>query len=699
MAERGVPWFLKASGAALLALGLVLLSAPAFAKGLVPFQKIDVVECGYTQPDGSIRVVEVRMSGAVFNGQVRDGGSVGFNILLKESVDEIQIREYIDGAYQGIVEKIPDAKKGIRYPCVVYPTGVGRTYELDIVALWKGGGEMCTFNFTTVASDFGIVEISTSGGGETNPPAGIYKYGKGNTITIEAIPYSGYAFSGWEAFRDWGGGIVSKMPFSNPVNLTVDGDYRIRATFFNPSCPPQWTLTVSVNPPDSGFVSLSPPGGTYANGTQVTLTATPASGWRFKSWSGSVDTTSNPVTITMYGNRGAIANFEYLGAPSPPSPTPPSQYTLSVSINPPGSGSVFVSPSGGVYDAGTQVTLVATPDVGWRFVSWSGSVNTTENPVTIAMDGNKSVVANFEYSPPPLPQYTLSVSINPPGSGSVSLSPSGGTYTAGAQVTLTANPASGYRFKSWSGSISATSNPVTVAMDGDKQVTANFEYASAPSCTFYINGREVNPTTSLFLDTSTWRFLLKADRELSGATVTISGAATAAIYLSPEYGIPTQLGGVWSTAKEGRYTVTCTAYYPGGEITVASVEITYGQVTAPPRYTALVLDVVGKGSVSVTEPCGKTEVPEHSIVRVQAFPAPGWRFKAWGGDVAGRGREPYLSFMASGSSMTIVAEFEREVGMEEVAWSFVRSHFPWMLVALGVAMLIGGEFLERRRGW
>jgi hypothetical protein len=55
--------------------------------------------------------------------------------------------------------------------------------------------------------------------------------------------------------------------------------------------------------------------------------------------------------------------------------------------------------------------------------------------------------------------------------------------------------------------------------------------------------------------------------------------------------------------------------------------------------------------------------------------------------------------MASGSSMTIVAEFEREVGMEEEAWSFVRSHFPWMLVALGVAMLIGGEFLERRRGW
>jgi uncharacterized repeat protein (TIGR02543 family) len=523
MSGRGVPWFLKASGAALLALGLVLLSAPAFAKELVPFERIDFVDCGYTQLDGSTEVVTARTQGFVYEGQVKDNGFVGFLINLKESVDEVRITESIDRVYQGIVASFPGGYR--TYSCSFYIVGVGHTYTFNIVALWKEKAESCTFSFTVATSKRAYtLELYCTPGGTVAPPQGTYSYEEGTIVTIQAVPDSGYQFAGW-----------------------------------------------------------------------------------------------------------------------------------------------------------------------------SGDVSGTTNPLYLTMDRNYKITANF--SPiSPLLQYVLSVSVNPPGSGSVSLSPPGGTYASGTQVTLTATPASGYRFKSWSGSISSTSNPITIAMDGDKQVTVNFEYASAPSCTFYINGREVNPTISLFLDTSTWRFLLKADRELSGATVTISGAATATVQLSPEYGIPTQLGGIWSTTKEGRYTVTCTAYYPGGEITVASVEITYGQVTASPGYTALVLDVVGKGSVSVTEPCGKTEVPEHSIVRVQAFPAPGWRFKAWGGDVAGRGREPYLSFMASGSSMTIIAEFEREVGTEEAAWSFVRSHVPWMLVALGVVMLIGGEFLERKRG-
>ena len=42
--------------------------------------------------------------------------------------------------------------------------------------------------------------------------------------------------------------------------------------------------------------------------------------------------------------------------------------------------------------------------------------------------------------------YTLSVNINPPQAGSVS--PSGGEYESGLQITLNATPASGYTFDS-----------------------------------------------------------------------------------------------------------------------------------------------------------------------------------------------------------------------------------------------------------
>lgn len=64
--------------------------------------------------------------------------------------------------------------------------------------------------------------------------------------------------------------------------------------------------------------------------------------------------------------------------------------------------------------------------------------------------------------------------VNPSGSGYVGLSPSGGTYDLGTEVTVTAFPASGYEFNHWSGDASGTSTSVTVTMNSDKSVTAHF---------------------------------------------------------------------------------------------------------------------------------------------------------------------------------------------------------------------------------
>ena len=69
--------------------------------------------------------------------------------------------------------------------------------------------------------------------------------------------------------------------------------------------------------------------------------------------------------------------------------------------------------------------------------------------------------------------YTLSVSVNPPQTGFVS--PSGGVFVADAQVTLTANPASGYTFDYWSGSASGTTSTITITMDSDASLTAHFK--------------------------------------------------------------------------------------------------------------------------------------------------------------------------------------------------------------------------------
>ncbi len=77
-------------------------------------------------------------------------------------------------------------------------------------------------------------------------------------------------------------------------------------------------------------------------------------------------------------------------------------------------------------------------------------------------------------------KYTLTTTVSPVVSGNgVTLSPAGGIYDPGTVVTLTAVPAEGYAFLSWSGDATGTSNPTTVTMDRDKMVAATFQVVTA----------------------------------------------------------------------------------------------------------------------------------------------------------------------------------------------------------------------------
>lgn len=80
--------------------------------------------------------------------------------------------------------------------------------------------------------------------------------------------------------------------------------------------------------------------------------------------------------------------------------------------------------------------------------------------------------------------YTLTININPSGAGSIS--PSGGEYESGVQVTLTASPASGYTFDHWSGDASGTTSTITITMDSDKSLFANFKTISTVSVDYEV---------------------------------------------------------------------------------------------------------------------------------------------------------------------------------------------------------------------
>jgi len=70
-------------------------------------------------------------------------------------------------------------------------------------------------------------------------------------------------------------------------------------------------------------------------------------------------------------------------------------YTLATSAT---NGSITLNPLGGVYSAGTVVTVTANPNSGYAFASWSGDLMGSVNPTNITMNGNKNVTANFTVS-------------------------------------------------------------------------------------------------------------------------------------------------------------------------------------------------------------------------------------------------------------------------------------------------------------
>ncbi len=74
-----------------------------------------------------------------------------------------------------------------------------------------------------------------------------------------------------------------------------------------PSAPTQYTLTVSAS--EGGTVSTE--GGTYDEGTEVTVTATPDDGYEFIEWDGN-DNQSNSFTISVNSNITIQANFQII---------------------------------------------------------------------------------------------------------------------------------------------------------------------------------------------------------------------------------------------------------------------------------------------------------------------------------------------------------------------------------------------------
>lgn len=220
----------------------------------------------------------------------------------------------------------------------------------------------------------------------------------------------------------------------------------------------------------------------YASGTEVTLVASPNSGYGFSGWSGDCSGTSPTCVLTMDANKAVTASFVAAG---------PEDAFLNVNKNGLGSGRVTSDPSGLDCDFapgeecghnfgdGATVTLTALADEGSTFSGWSGGGCSGTGTCVVTLSETYTMVsALFEEV---AETKTITLNFFGSGSGRVTSSPEGldcttsceADFAPGTEVTLTATPDEGNFFAGWVDPCSGTGTCV-LTLNDSRSVGAEF---------------------------------------------------------------------------------------------------------------------------------------------------------------------------------------------------------------------------------
>jgi len=476
-------------------------------------------------------------------------------------------------------------------------------------------------------------------------------YNHGTYVQLTANPDTGWHFVNWT------GNLSGSI---NPEQILMDGDKTVTANFAINT----YSLTVNVNPSSSGSVTINPPTGPYTHGTWVKLTPNPNLGWHFFNWTDSLTGSFNPDSIYMNSNKVVTATFAI------------NTYTLTVNTT--GNGNVTKLPDQPTYNHGTYVQLTANSDTGWHFVNWAGNLSGSNNPEQILMDGDKTVTANFAIN-----TYSLTVNVNPSSSGSVTIDPPVGPYNHGTWVKLTPNPNLGWHFFNWTDSLTGSFNQDSIYMNSNKVVTANFSQ-NAYSLTIYINGSGSvvkNPDLPSYtygmwvklqaISDTGWHFVnwtghLNSSSSVDSVfidnnktinanfaintyllTVTVNPPGTGYVTLDPSSG--PYAHGTWVKLQPYAYTGYHFASWSGDLIGSNIPDSVYmnvaKSVTANYEINTYTLNITINGNGVVTKTPDLSTYQHNSVVRLNAYPASGWYFDEWGGDLTGSSSNPEFILM------------------------------------------------------
>lgn len=306
------------------------------------------------------------------------------------------------------------------------------------------------------------------------------QYASGFQVALNASAAAGYTFGGWTGDCASGGA------------TTMSTNRTCGATFNSTSGGGGTTYVLTISPaPTGGTITTagincgvggSTCSASFASGFQVALTATAAAGYTFGSWGGAC---ASGGATTMTTNRTCSATFNSTSGGGGGGGTGP--FTLT--IVPPTGGKITTagincglgsSTCTTQYSSGFPVALTATVGAGYTFGGWTGDCAPNG---TTSMTTNRTCGATFN-STSGGGGGTYTLTIAPPTGGTITTAgincgvggaTCSASYASGFQVALTATPAAGYTFGSWSGDCASGG---TTTMTTNRVCSASFNSTS-----------------------------------------------------------------------------------------------------------------------------------------------------------------------------------------------------------------------------
>lgn len=234
---------------------------------------------------------------------------------------------------------------------------------------------------------------STAGGSVTYPGEGASTCDLGAAVSLQATAEANHHFTHWSGTGVDAGKVAD--PGSPNTHVVVDADYTVVANF----AIDQRTLTVS----STAGGSVTDPGEgalTYDHGASVSLQAAADAHYHFTHWSGTavdagkvVDPESPNTTVTVDADYTLVANFTV------------DQHRLTVSAAEGGYVTTRARMGGAelmweddvslVLDHGTEITVTATAYAPWHFISWIGTMGSSDPSFTFVLTGDCHLEALF----------------------------------------------------------------------------------------------------------------------------------------------------------------------------------------------------------------------------------------------------------------------------------------------------------------